>query len=1178
MNCPNCGFENEAGRKFCGECGSALARPCPSCGTPNAPGMKFCGECGSALEGAAPVARQAAQPVEAPSAERRLVSVLFADLVGFTTLSETRDAEEVRDLLSRYFDTCRRLIGRYGGTVEKFIGDAVMAVWGTPVAKEDDAERAVRAALDLTAGVAMLGQEVGAPELRARAGVLTGEAAVTIGAEGQGMVAGDLVNTASRIQSVAPPGAVYVGEATKRATDAAIAYDDGGDHELKGKAEPVHLWQPVRVVGLRGGTLRSSGLEPPFVGRDRELRLLKELFHASAEERKAHLVSVVGIGGIGKSRLAWEFEKYVDGLVESVWWQRGRCLAYGEGVAFWALAEMVRMRAGILEDEDSEPALAKLRQAIQEHVPDPDERRFVEPRLAHLLGLADRGGDQENLFSAWRILFERMSETAPTVMVFEDLQWADSAILDFIEYVLEWSRDRPIFVLSLARPELSDRRLTWGAGKRNFTSLFLEPLPSADMDSLLRGPVPGLSDDLAARILERAEGVPFYAVETVRMLLDRGLLVRDGDAYRLVGLVDTLEVPETLQALIAARLDGLAPEERRLLQDASVLGRTFTVAGLVAVTGLSPSELEPLLASLIRKEVLSVSADPQSPERGQYGFLQDLVKKVAYDTMAKRERRSRHLAAAEFLEEAYGAEDDEIVEVVAAHYLDAYRAAPDAPDAHDIQARARDRLIRAADRAASLGANVEAQRYFEAAATLTEDRVGQAELIERAGLMAWAGAQGEEASALFERSMALFEAEGASHPAARVSARLAEVMWDRGRLKEGLETMDGALQVLSTEDPDEDLASLSAQLGRFQFFSGDVELALPHIEAALEVAEALGLPEVLSEALNTKSLILYSKGRYKEAGALLRYALDVALEHDRPGAALRAYNNLVDLATSEDRYEEAQAHASDGLTLSRRLGNRYWERIFLGYCYPLYAMGQWDEALALMSELPADDLSVARIAYDQGYIAFGTAIHVHRGELDEAARHLEPFAELEASADVQERAEYACAQAHFLLGREDARGAVQAALRALECRESLSAAHHSVKESLVVGLQAALESDDLETAESLLSIVDGLPPASRPQFLQAHSMRFRARMADRRGETDQVQPGFKAAVGSFREMALPFWLAVTLLDHGEWLTRQGRVPEAESLLAEARTTFEQLRAAPWLDRLARAAPVPQEAR
>src|SRR5436305_10516096 len=380
MRCPACGTEHPTGRKFCSECGTRLAVACVSCGAALEEQDKFCGECGATVAGGLPAPGT-------PAAERRLVTVLFADLVEFTRFSEGRDAEDVREVLTSYSDRCSSLIGLYGGTVEKFIGDAVMAVWGAPTATEDDAERGVRAALDLVAVVSALGDEVGAPELRARAGVLTGEAAVTVGAEGQGMVAGDLVNTASRVQSIAEPDTVLVGEATRRSSEQAIVFEDAGEHELKGKTEPVALWRALRVVSGRGGTLKSAGLEPPFVGRDRELKLIKDLFHGCAHERRAHLVSVTGIAGIGKSRLAWEFYKYFDGIVDLVYWHRGRCLAYGEGVAYWALADMVRMRARIGEDEEAGSAREKLHAMVEEYLLDPEERSFVEPRRAHLPGL-----------------------------------------------------------------------------------------------------------------------------------------------------------------------------------------------------------------------------------------------------------------------------------------------------------------------------------------------------------------------------------------------------------------------------------------------------------------------------------------------------------------------------------------------------------------------------------------------------------------------------------------------------------------------------------------------------------------------------------------------------------------------------------------------------------------------
>jgi predicted ATPase len=660
-------------------------------------------------------------------------------------------------LLSRYFDTCRRLIELYGGAVEKFIGDAVMAVWGAPVATEDDAERAVRAALDLVTAVSALGDEAGEADLRARAGVLTGEAAVTIGVEGEGMVAGDLVNTASRIQSVAPPGSVYVGDSTRRATEQTIAYEDAGSHELQGKAGLHPLWRALRVVSGARGSLKSQGLEAPFVGRDRELRLIKDLFHGCADDSRAHLVSVIGFAGIGKSRLAWEFFKYVDGLPQVTYWHRGRCLSYGEGVTYWALADMVRMRCRIAEDEPSSSAHEKLDEVLEEHVPDEEERRFVRGRVAHLLGLEENARyERDDLFAAWRVFFERLADVEPVSMVFEDMQWADDSLLDFIDYLLESARDSRLFVMTLARPELNENRPTWGAGRRNFTSLYLEPLSPSAMDALLAGLVPGLPEEVRTQILERAEGVPLYAVETVRMLLDRGALVPEGSVYRPTGPIRSLEVPETLYALVAARLDGLSPEERRLLQDASVLGKTFTKRALATLSGVTEEDLDVLLAALLRKEVLGLQNDPRSPEHGQYSFLQDIIRHVAYETVSKRERRVRHLAAAEHLQSAFP-DDEEIVEVLAAHYLEAYNAVPDAEDADETKARAREMLARAGERAASLAAGREAQRYFEQAAELADDPVERADLQQRAGRMASRRGRGDEARALLAEAIATFE-------------------------------------------------------------------------------------------------------------------------------------------------------------------------------------------------------------------------------------------------------------------------------------------------------------------------------------------------------------------------------------------------------------------------------------
>jgi class 3 adenylate cyclase/tetratricopeptide (TPR) repeat protein len=1156
--CNACGVENRPGRKFCSACGAPLARACPSCGAANDADDRFCGECGTALAAPAPVS-PAATPE--PVAERRLVSVLFADLVGFTTRSEDEDPEEVRELLSRYFDAARRVIERYGGTVEKFIGDAVMAVWGTPVAQEDDAERAVRAALDLVDAVPELDGR-----LRARAGVLTGEAAVTVGAEGQGMVAGDLVNTASRIQAAADPGTVLVGEATKRSSDAAIAYEEAGHHDLKGKAEPLPLWRPVRVVAQRGGEGRTVGLEPAFVGREAEFRLVKDLFHATADEGKARLVSVIGVAGLGKSRLTWEFEKYIDGLAELIRWHRGRCLAYGEGVAYWALAEMVRMRAGIVEEEPPDLALAKLRESLIEHVADAGERAWLEPRLAHLLGLEERTApDREDLFSAWRLFLERLAEERPTVLVFEDLHWADAGLLDFIEYLLEWSRNHRLFVLTLARPELMDRRPNWGAGKLSFTSIYLEPLSDEEMEGLLDDLVPGLPGEVRQRIGERSEGIPLYAVETVRMLLDRGLLEREGDEYRPAGPVEELEVPETLHALIAARLDGLTTEERRLLSDASVLGKAFTTRALAALAGLSQGELEPLLASLVRKEILTRQTDPRSPERGQHAFLQDLLRQVTYETLARADRKVRHVAAAEFLETAWGSEDEEIVEVVAAHYHEAYRVDPDAADAPAIKAKARELLARAGERASSLAASEEAQHYFEHAAALADEPVLQAQLLERSAEMGRLGGRFDEAGDRFGAAVELFHAEGRSHAAARASARLAETVWYRGRIAEAVEQMTQSFDVLRDDVPDEELATLAATLGRLLFFTGDVELAADRIEFALETAEALRLPGVVADALNTKALILWT--RPEEAQALLRHALELALENDRSVAALRSYTNLSDLLIDADRQTDALESTQRGVALARKRGDSFWEWALLTHMTtPLYLLGEWDEAQARAAEVPRE-----RGSFFALLLSPLARIHTSRGKLEEARAMLDLSSRAGHSEDVQERTAYRLAEAIVLRAEGRYEAAFAASQDVVPQRRVIGRLR--VAEALVEAAEAAFALGDLGRVEALLEEVKRGHRIDVPQYLGAQVARLRARLATSRDEVEAAEHGFKQACALFRELGMPFWLGVSLLEYGEWLVNESRVDEAEAQLAEARVIFDRLEARPWLERAAKALPV-----
>jgi class 3 adenylate cyclase/tetratricopeptide (TPR) repeat protein len=935
--CPACGTANEAGRKFCGECGTRLSAACPACGTPNAPGTKFCGECGTALADAVAAAPATSTPTTV-TAERRLVTVLFADLVGSTTLAEDRDPEETRALLNRYFETTSDVIGRYGGTVEKFIGDAVMAVWGVPTAHEDDPERAVRAALELVDAVSAI-SDAGMP-LQVRAAVLTGEAAATVGAAGQGIVAGDLVNTASRLQGMAPPGTVLVGDATRRATAEAIAYEEIGEQQLKGKATPVPAWRAVSVLGMRGGARRRTSLEAPFVGRDEELRLVKDLFHATIRERKPRLVTIIGQAGIGKSRLGWEFEKYIDGVTQTAYWHAGRSPSYGEGISFWALAEMVRERAGIAETDPPEAARAKLAKCLAEWLPDPEERHWVEPRLAGLLGLEEMpAGQREELFAAWRTFFERIADRDPVILVFKDLHWADAGLLEFIEHLLGWAKQHPIYVVAMTRPDLLERHPGWGSAVRNATTISLEPLAAESMTELLRGLVPGLPADAVAAIVARAEGVPLYAVETVRMLIDRGQLVTEGDAYILAGPLTDLAVPETLHALVAARIDANEPEDRALLADGAVLGQSFIVSALAGMTERGEELLQPALDRLVRRELLIRDDDPRSPERGQYRFVQAVVREVAYDTLSKADRRAKHLAAARYYE---GIGDDELAGVLATHYLEALHATPEGPEAEALAAQARIALRAAADRAIALHAWSVAVHHMSAALEITHDDAERAALLQALArseyrlLLPAAPIHSSEAAALGEKL-------GDRGMVNRSRALTGQIYLHWTQSDKALAVLEPAAAELQPDEPG--ASAVLGELARLYMLTGRYLESEAAAERALQAAGPAGDLEVVVSVLATRGASLPELGRRDEAVALLRGAIALA---DREGIidqALRSRNNLASSSADDWTAADLQAIEDESVDLARRYGmSGLLAMHLLGRGETFVTTGQWDLA------------------------------------------------------------------------------------------------------------------------------------------------------------------------------------------------------------------------------------------
>ncbi|MGD8486147.1 MAG: AAA family ATPase, partial [Chloroflexota bacterium] len=947
ITCARCSAENAAGRRFCDQCGASLATGCPHCGGENRPEARFCGDCGQPLtsapatpppSAAASAARGA--PDAEPAAERRLVSVLFADLVAFTEYSEGRDPELVRETLTRYFEATRQTIEHHGGHVEKFIGDAVMAQWGAPRANEDDAERAVRAALEVTEAVRHLGEG-----LEARVAVLTGQAAVTLGATDQGMVAGDLVNTAARLQGVAPPSTVLVGEATMQAAADAIAFEEAGAQALKGKTSPIPAWRALRVIGDRGGRSRGEGLEPPFVGRELELRLLKDLLHQIGDEQRPRLISITGPAGIGKSRLAWEFEKYLDGLVEDVYWHRGRAPSYGEGVTFWALGEMVRKRAGLLETDDEATTRERIHESVVEWVPDARDREWVEPALLTLLGLEPPpAGGREVLFAAWRIFFERIAARGTTVMLFEDLQWADGGQLDFIDHLMEWAKGVPLLVVTLARPDLLERRPGWGTGARSFTTIGLEPLTDANMRELLLGLVPDLTAATIKAILARADGIPLYAVETVRMLVSDGRLEANGDGtFRPAGDLGELAMPDSLRALIASRLDALDEVDRTLLQDAAVLGKTFAADALAAIYDQDQATLEARLRSLTKREILEISVDPLSPERGQYGFVQSVIREVAYDTLSRRDRRARHLAAARYFE---GLGDDELAGVLSTHYLAAYEASEPGPQADGLRIQARLALRGAAERAMDLGATDQALVLLRQALAITDDPAERGELLERAAASADLEARYDEAIQLGRDAIAAYKGFGDRIGVARTSALMGGILADASQLDETVEFLRTALE--RADRPEEEIyrADMLSRLSRAHMRRLEFEQAVARADEALAIAEPRKLTRIIAEAFVNKAASLGGIGRLKEPIVLMSAAVELAHEAGDVALELRARNNL-GAVQGNDNGEAAIRVGREAYALATRLGIRQMSTWLAGAIGlgAIYEGLDWDAAL-----------------------------------------------------------------------------------------------------------------------------------------------------------------------------------------------------------------------------------------
>jgi class 3 adenylate cyclase/tetratricopeptide (TPR) repeat protein len=1107
---------------------------CPSCGKELPPGdFPFCPFCTAPLS---------EQPSALVQEERKVVSVLFCDLVGFTAASDQADPEDVRARIRPYHQRLRQEIERYGGTVEKFVGDAVMAVFGAPVAHEDDAERAVRAGLRIIESIAELNESDPGLELQVRVGINTGEAVVALTArpeQGEGIVTGDVVNTASRLQSAAPVNGVAVSEQTYGATERIFEYEPLEPVAVKGKAEPLALWRPLQARA-RFGTDVTRTHAAPLVGRDLEKQLLVGTFERSVQQHSCQLVTIVGEPGVGKSRLCAELFGYIeDRPRQLVRWRQGRCLPYGDGIAFWALGEIVKAECGILESDSPADVEAKLERALP--IDDPD-RVWMRTRLAPLVGAPAEAASQEESFTAWRRFLEALAAEGPLVLVFEDLHWADDALLSFLEQLADWSEAVPLLILCTARPELHEQHPTWAAGLRNAATINLAPLSDEEtarlIGSLLERAV--LPAETQQALLERAGGNPLYAEEFVRLLADRDLLS---------GRLDDVQLPDSVQALIAARLDTLSPERKSLLQDASVMGKLFWAGALGEMGDREPREVELALHELARKELVRPARTSSMAGEAEYGFWHLLVRDVCYGQIPRTPRAARHRAAASWLERQAGERAEDMADVLAHHYLSALElvGAADAEQAHELEAKAIRYLALAGERALAL--DVE-RAEVSLAKALTLAPAGHAErapLLERWARAARQQHRLQEARAALEEALGLYREQDASVATGRVLTALASVLQRLGDSRQD-EALEEALALLEAQPPGPELVAAYAHLATSHFVGAALPEAIAASERALALAAELGLAEP-ADPLGLRGLVRATLGE-RQGLEDMRRALELAVDQGQGRSAARVHNNLAVATWQYEGPRAALAACREGIDFCERRGIAEFALGIAAMSTTfLTDLGRSDLALAEAVPL-AERLEAAGDVHSTEPRSVQLSLLAERDAHEHAPAADELLATARESGEPQDYSLAFSAAARLLLAKGE-RESASALLVELEQVGAIRAdPYYAAALPGLVRTAVALRQPELATR-----LVNGVEPRT-PLFAHALSA-CRAQFADAAGEHAEATELYAEAAGRWSAFENVPERAYALLGQGRCLAAQGNV-EAEAPLREARGLFASM--------------------
>jgi class 3 adenylate cyclase len=947
---------------------------------------RFCPSCGASI-----ASDEAGEHVGHSGEERKIISVLFADLVGFTASSDGADPEDVRRRVQPFHTALREVVEGYGGRIEKLMGDGVLAVFGAPVVHEDDAERAVRAALQIQERVDVL---AGTSGMRARVAVGTGEAMVLVDGtttDREGLI-GDVLNTASRLQGEAEPGTVLVDDATHRSTRRAIHFEERPPVAVKGKGEPIPVWVAIEPVARLGADLEDDGAT--LVGRSSELSLLVESFTRAVADRTSQIITIGGEPGVGKSRLVRELRRHINDLPELIRWRQGRCLPYGEGITYWALGEVVKAEAGIFETDTPGTALGKLGASLELLFTDPDERAWVAGRLAPLVGSDHEGSaDKAERFAAWHRYVGALGEQRPTVIVVEDLHWADPNLVGFLADLSEAARGIPLLLVCTARPDFFEAHPTWGAGERNAMTIRLEPLDAAATRQLLDELLAGADLDSETRqmILDRSGGNPLWAQEFVRMFHDRP---SDSGA---------LAIPDTVQAVVASRIDLLDAETKTAIQAASTIGKSFWV-GAVAELLDDAERLEESLRELARRELIRRERSSTVAGEVEYAFTHSVVRDVAYSQSPRAIRADRHHRAGRWIERIAGDRVADRAEVIAHHDAEALRlaAATDLSDVTSYVEAAISSHRRAAEQVGQL--DLTAQRvHLEAALQLTpdgDDRRGS--ILLDLGRAYFGLGLTDSGSKMLLEARDEFDRADDIEGWGRASALLSSHFWVAGDPGEAQRMLDEAAARLEQHPPGRALAAVYAQNAGRLWLRGDSRQ-----EALDFVARVRPIVEVHGDLLDRRRLLSAEGGSRFDSGdpaavEVFREVLRMSIEADESLPIGSGYLNLGEqLRTGWGPHEAMPVHER-GLEVSLQRRTVGVEQFLRGsLAVDLFLAGMWDES---MEQLDAGLAIPERLAYLEGnFIGPKITIGVARGEAEpDAIKRIEALAaDAEALEDLQ---------------------------------------------------------------------------------------------------------------------------------------------------------------------------------